>query len=223
VNAEPEASERVAGPITVAIVDDHRMLLQALEEWVRTADAGMEVVAAVPSWAELLAHPRFPADVVLLDLDLGDGLDVRMKIRMLGTVGAKTIVISTHSRRSVVSAALDAGASGYLVKSESTETIIDAIRAAHAGTPFTTERLDAILSDPGGPRLSDQERRVISLYSSGHSMKQVARMLNITEKTARAYLRHARDKYRTVGIDLGSKLALRARAIEDELIDRPTS
>jgi two-component system uhpT operon response regulator UhpA len=61
-------------PITLAIVDDHRMLLGALTEWIRNAASDIEMVAAVSTWPDLLTHPRFPVDVVLLDLDLKDNL-----------------------------------------------------------------------------------------------------------------------------------------------------
>ncbi len=210
--------ELPGAPIRVAIVDDHRMLLDALSHWIRTADAGIVVVAAVTGWAELLAHPG-SFDVVLLDLDLRDGLDVRMKIRMLNTMGVKTIVISTHARRSVIVEALEHGASGYLVKSEDTATIVHAIASAAARRQYSTAKTDAILGSASGPDLSDQERRVVALYSAGRPMKHVAQHLNITVETARAYLRQARAKYKAVGIDVGGRLALRRRAIADALID----
>ena len=54
--------------ITLAIVDDHRMLLGALTEWIRGAAADIEMVAAVPTWPELITHPTFPVQVVLLDV-----------------------------------------------------------------------------------------------------------------------------------------------------------
>ncbi|MGK2853265.1 MAG: DNA-binding response regulator, partial [Microbacteriaceae bacterium] len=57
-------------PIRIALVDDHRMLLSALTEWIRKVASDIQVVAAVATWPELLTHPEFPVDVVLLDLDL---------------------------------------------------------------------------------------------------------------------------------------------------------
>ena len=73
--------------IRLAIVDDHRMLLGALSEWLRGAASDIELVAAVPSWSELLAHPEFPVDVVLLDLDLRDNIPISLKLSMLKTAG----------------------------------------------------------------------------------------------------------------------------------------
>ena len=75
--------------IRLAIVDDHRMLLGALTEWIRGAAPDIELVAAVASWSELLAHPGFPVDVVLLDLDLRDNIPISLKLSMLKTAGVQ--------------------------------------------------------------------------------------------------------------------------------------
>jgi two-component system uhpT operon response regulator UhpA len=72
VRARTRTGEHVSAedrPITLAIVDDHRMLLGALTEWIRNAASDIDMVAAVSTWPELLTHPNFPVDVVLLDLD----------------------------------------------------------------------------------------------------------------------------------------------------------
>lgn len=75
--------------IRLAIVDDHRMLLGALTEWIRQAADDIDMVAAVASWPELLAHPEFPVDVVLLDLDLKDNIPVSLKIQTLKSTGVR--------------------------------------------------------------------------------------------------------------------------------------
>jgi two-component system uhpT operon response regulator UhpA len=59
-----------SGTIRLALVDDHKMLLGALTEWIRGAASDIQLVAAVTTFPELLAHPGFPVDVVLLDVDL---------------------------------------------------------------------------------------------------------------------------------------------------------
>ena len=123
----------MATPIRVALVDDHRMILGALTEWIRSTADDIDVVAAVPTWPELLTHPEFPVDVVLLDLDLKDNLPVALKISTLKTTGVRTVLMSTYSEPNVVREALGAGALGYLVKSEPVDMIIEAIRAAAKG------------------------------------------------------------------------------------------
>ena len=97
------------------------MLLGALTEWIRNAADDISMVAAVRTWPELLTHPEFPVDVVLLDLDLKDNIPISLKISTLKTTGVKVVLMSTYSEPNVVREALAAGALGYLVKSEDAE------------------------------------------------------------------------------------------------------
>ncbi|MFK4729788.1 response regulator transcription factor [Agromyces mediolanus] len=210
-----------AAPIRLAIVDDHRMLLGALSEWLRGAAPDIQLVAAVPSWSELLAHPEFPADVVLLDLDLRDNIPVSLKLSMLKSAGVQTMLMSTYSEPAVVREALNAGALGYLVKSEPVETIVEAIRAARLGDSYITPELETTLADADSvqaPKLSAQERRVMALYGAGQPVKAVAFQLGISEETAKSYLKRIREKYRVAGYDVGTKVALRKRAIADGIL-----
>ncbi len=207
--------------IRIAIVDDHKMLLGALTEWIHTAASDIAMVAAVPTWAELLTHPEFPVDVVLLDLDLKDAIPVSLKISTLKTTSVPTVVMSTYSDPAVVREALAAGALGYVVKSEDASMIVEAIRAAHEGTPFVSSELDRALTASDtkkSPRLSAQERRVTALYASGEPVKNVALALSISEETAKSYLKRVREKYRNAGLNVGTKVALRKRAIQDGII-----
>jgi two-component system, NarL family, uhpT operon response regulator UhpA len=210
-----------AKPIRIAIVDDHKMLLGALTEWIRSAANDITMVAAVATWPELLTHPEFPVDVVLLDLDLKDNIPVSVKLSTLKTTGVKTVLMSTYSEPNVVREALAAGALGYLVKSEGAEMIVEAIRAASAGDSYISAELDLALSqgDIGGaPKLSAQERRVMALYGAGEPVKSVAFKLGISDETAKSYLKRIREKYRVAGYDVGTKVALRKRAIIDGIL-----
>ena len=207
--------------IRLALVDDHKMLLGALVEWIKNAAAEINVVAAVSSWPELLTHPEFPVDVVLLDLDLKDNLPVSLKIATLLTADVKTVVMSTYSEPNVVREALAAGALGYLVKSEDAGMIVEAIRAAAEGESYISPELDLALhagEASGAPRLSAQERRVMALYGGGQPVKSVAYQLAISEETAKSYLKRIREKYRNAGIDVGTKVGLRKRAILDGIL-----
>jgi two-component system uhpT operon response regulator UhpA len=207
--------------IRLAIVDDHRMLLGALTEWIRGAADDIDMVAAVTTWPDLLTHPEFPVDVVLLDLDLKDSLPISVKLRTLKTTGVKTVLMSTYSEPAVVREAIAAGALGYLVKSEEAGMIVEAIRAAYAGEQFISSELDLTLSADavgGPPKLSAQERRVMALYGGGEPVKLVAIALDISEETAKSYLKRIREKYRVAGIDVGTKVALRKRAIQDGML-----
>lgn len=207
--------------IRLAIVDDHRMLLGALTEWIRNAAPDIDMVLAVASWPELLTHPEFPVGVVLLDLDLKDNIPVSLKISTLKTTGVRVVLMSTYSEPNVVREALAAGALGYLVKSEDASMIVEAIRAAAVGESFVSAELDLALNGAevgGAPKLSAQERRVMALYGGGEPVKAVAYQLGISEETAKSYLKRIREKYRVAGIDVGTKVALRKRAIQDGIL-----
>jgi DNA-binding NarL/FixJ family response regulator len=110
--------------IRLAIVDDHRMLLGALTEWIRNVASDIQLVAAVPTWSELTVHSEFPVDVVLLDVDLKDNIPISLKINTLHAMGVKVVLMSTYSEPNLVRAALMAGALGYLVKSEDAMLIV---------------------------------------------------------------------------------------------------
>ncbi len=199
-----------AEPIRLALVDDHRMLLSALTEWIRNAADDIQMVTAVTTWPELLTSPGFPVDVVLLDLDLKDSIPVSLKISTLKTAGVKTVVMSTYSEPNVVREALGAGALGYLVKSEDAAMIVEAIRSAQRGEQYVSAELDLAINsgDVGGvPKLSAQERRVMALYGGGEPVKSVAYQLGISEETAKSYLKRIREKYRVAGFDVGTKVA----------------
>lgn len=210
-----------APPIRIAIVDDHRMLLGALTEWIRSAADDITMVAAVATWPELLTHPEFPVDVVLLDLDLKDNIPVSLKLSTLKTTGVRTVLMSTYSEPAVVREALAAGALGYLVKSEDAAMIVEAIRAASNGESFISAELDLALNTGevgSAPKLSAQERRVMALYGAGEPVKVVAFQLGISDETAKSYLKRIREKYRVAGYDVGTKVALRKRAIQDGIL-----
>ena len=134
------------------------MLLGALTEWIRGAADDIDMVAAVTTWPELLTHPEFPVDVVLLDLDLKDNIPVSLKISTLKTTGVKTVLMSTYSEPAVVREALAAGALGYLVKSEEAGMIVEAIRAAYKGESYISAELDLALNAGDRRRITPAQR-----------------------------------------------------------------
>lgn len=204
--------------IRVAIVDDHRLVLDGLAARLHEPQKGIAILAAVPTWAELIVHPGFPFDVVVLDLHLEDGIPVGTKIRALGTVGTAAIVMSRHADSASVAAAMRAGAMSFVPKTESAAELSAAIRAAAKSThhlpPPVAETVagSAAFPDPG---LGPQEQRALVLYAAGRSVKEVAVEMNTTEETVKSYVKRARRKYRDVGIDVGTRIALRRHGLTE--------
>lgn len=207
-------------PIRIAIVDDHRMLLGAMAEWLRSTTADIALVTTAASWPELLAHPAFPVDVVLLDVDLKDGIPVTLKLNALSSLGVKSVLMSTYSDPAIVREGLAAGASGYVVKSEPIELIVAAIRAANHSQRYLSAELSHLLDSDRTvrPKLSAQERRVMGLYCQGKTVNEVAADLSISVETAKSYLKRVREKYRAAGHDVRTKVALRKRALADGIL-----
>jgi two-component system, NarL family, uhpT operon response regulator UhpA len=209
--------------ITLGIVDDHQVLLDGLTAWLGARAEDVEVVIACRTWSELLTHERFPVDVVLMDLELGDGLPAAVKIATLRMTGVATVVVSTYAEPALVRECISSGALGFVPKSDDAGVILEAVRAAHRGETYLSASVAAaLLADDGGtgcaPKLSEQERRVLVLYASGLPMKSVARRLNVGYETAKPYLGRVREKYAECGREARSKIDLRRRAVEDGLI-----
>lgn len=209
--------------ITLGIVDDHQVLLDGLTAWISARADDVRVAVACPTWPQLLTAEAFPVDIVLLDLELGDGLPAAVKIATLRMAGVGTVVVSTYAEPARVRECISAGALGYVPKSEDASVILEAVRTAARGETYLSATVAAaLLSDDAHdcamPKLSEQERRVLVLYASGLPMKSVARRLDVGYETAKSYLGRVREKYAECGREARSKIDLRRRAVEDGLI-----
>ena len=219
-------------PVRVAIVDDERMVLQGLHAWLGAERTPLDVVAAVDTWNDLLHHPAFPVDVVLLDLDLKDDLPVVMKIATLRSAGIATVIISTHANPVEVRGCLSAGALAYLPKSEPADEIVRATQLAARGQSYLTAELAALLVADRSestataslvPDLSPQEMRALVWYASGLPMKSVARRMNLSPDTAKDYIDRVRVKYAETGREARTKVELYQRAVEDGFLSSPAA
>lgn len=209
---------RSPAQIRVAVVDDHRIVLDGVTAHIRFRHPDIEVAITETTWVGLLAHPLFPVDVVVLDLGLGDDLPVETKLRILATVGVKTVVMSRHADAFSVQSAMRAGALAFVPKSDDAGELVRAIRAAAAGHRYrghsvALTEIDAVSGST--PGLGRQELRAIMLYSTGRSVKEVAAEMETTDETVKSYLKRARRKYRAVGIDLGTRVLLRRHAARE--------
>ncbi len=177
-----------------------------------------DVPICVASWPELMDHPEFPVDVVVLDLFLEDRIPVPAKLRALSSTGATTVVMSRHADPASISSAIRAGALAFVPKTETAEELIQAIRAAAAGRSYLPQPLAATLASytpPDDPRLGAQEQRALRLYARGNTIREVADEMSTTEETVKSYIKRGRRKYRRVGVDLGTRVLLRRHAVRE--------
>jgi DNA-binding NarL/FixJ family response regulator len=213
-----EAETRRSSKIRVAIVDDHRLVLDGLSARLSPRALGISVVATESSWTGLLQHREFPMDVVVIDLNLDDNIPISAKLRALQTTGTAAVVMSRHSDTASVSAAMQAGAWGFVPKTDSADELIAAIRAAAVGRRHLSVELENALanfSEVPDAGLGRQELRALVLYSGGRSIKEVAHEMATTDETVKSYIKRARRKYREIGVDLGTRVLLRRHAIRE--------
>ncbi|MFD7612391.1 response regulator [Streptomyces sp. NPDC059828] len=212
--------------ITVAVVDDDRMLLDGLRVWLDGVPQ-VRLAAAARTVDELVTRaraasgglpPPLPFDVVLLDLVLGDGSQPAENIRRLRAAGPRVLVISTVADRRRIVAAITAGAEGYLTKDHDLATLVKAVEeVAAGGTPHSAELAFALAHDdgPARPRLAPKELQVLLEYASGLTLKATARRVGVSPHTAKYYLDRVKDKYQQAGRPAYTKIDLAARVRED--------
>jgi two-component system nitrate/nitrite response regulator NarL len=210
--------------IEIAAVDDHPIVLDSVAGWVAADESDIRVIATSATVAGLLAGPGRHADVVLLDLDLGDGTAAADNVTAILAAGPAVLILSASDRPLAVRAAISAGARGYVLKSEPADQVRAAIREVAAGGDWISARLAFIFASddgPTAPALSHQETRALQLYATGLPMKSVARKMGLGEETVKQYLARVREKYAKAGRAAPTKIELYYRAVEDGHLPPP--
>ena len=208
--------------IRVAVVDDLPLVADALVSHLSDRALGIRVVENESTWAGLLANPEFPPEVTVLDLHLDDGISIGAKVRVLLAAGSQVVAMSRHTESGSIYGALQAGALGYVPKTERASELVSAIRAAAAGRRHIAGSMAAVFSQSERdrhPHLGHRERRALILYARGLSIKAVASEMEMTEETVKSYIKRARRKYRDVGTDIGTKILLRRHVIREGWLD----
>ncbi len=189
--------------IRIVVADDHPIVRAGIVGLLETAP-GIEVIGEAADGAEAveLAASEHP-DLVLMDLRMPgvDGASATASIVAAGT-GTRVLVLTTYETDDHILAAIEAGASGYLLKAAPQAEILAGIRAVAAGETVLApsiaaklvSRVRADAASVAPPALSPREREVLALVAEGRSNPEIARTLYIGEATVKTHLLHAFEK-----------------------------
>ncbi|WEK60305.1 MAG: response regulator transcription factor [Candidatus Microbacterium colombiense] len=209
---------------TVALIDDHESVRLGLEAaCARDSQTVVFSGSTVVSYLEWrAASGGAPADVVVLDITLGDGTTVTENVTSLLADGASVVIHSVADRPAAVREALSAGAAGVVSKSSALDDVLDAIRTvAHGEALNNVEWASAVDGDRdfSDAQLSTREREVLRLYATGLPLKAVAERLGVAYSTAKENITRIRVKYVEVGRPAPTKVDLLRRAMEDGIVE----
>lgn len=177
-------------PIRILIVDDHPIMRVGVAALVSSSKE-MVVVGQAGSGEEAIEqYALLQPDVTLMDLRLPGigGVETIRRIRR-ATPEARFIVLTTYEGDEDIHQAMEAGASGYLVKGLPQEMLVAAVRRVHSGGKYLPPPLRQTLATrTRDTNLSARERQVLELLAKGRSNKEIAAQLGITEATVKCHV-----------------------------------
>jgi DNA-binding NarL/FixJ family response regulator len=224
---ESERAVDVPAPIRVLLVDDHAVVRTGLKAFFDLLD-DIEIVGEATDGSEGVAMARrLRPDVVLMDLLMPnmDGITAigRIKAEMPET---EIVTMTSFIEEEKVTSALEAGASGYVLKDAEADEVAAAVRAAHAGEVHLDPAVARLLAqrirtkqaapDDLVEPLTDREREVLALLAQGLSNKEIGARLFITERTARTYVSNILGK-----LGLASRTQAALWAVEHKMAESP--
>jgi DNA-binding NarL/FixJ family response regulator len=215
-------------PLTVLIVDDHGVVRQGMRTYLSMVPDIVVVDEAADGQQALdrlqvLAHAGTLPDVVLMDILMPrlDGIAATAAIKARFP-DVEVVVLTSFVEEAKVQAALEAGATGYLLKDAEADEVAAAVRAAHRGElqldPVIAAQLMRTLRAPkqADPfaELTEREREVLILIAQGQANKEIAGVLGITERTARTHVSNILGK-----LGLASRTQAALFAVREGLIE----
>jgi len=202
----------------VLLVDDHPVVRAGLRAVLDASD-GIAVVGEASDGAGGLASARvLRPDVVLMDLQMGAGMDGVEATRRIAAMDdpPHVLILTTYDTDADILRAVEAGASGYLLKDAPTQQLVDAVHAAARGEtvlapPVAGRLMSRLRSDRRD--LTGRELEVLRLVAAGKTNRDISKELYVSEATVKSHLVHIFAK-----LDVDSRTAAVARARESGVL-----
>jgi two-component system response regulator DesR len=185
----------VSGTIKVLLADDQALVRGALAALL-ALEPDLEVVAEVGRGDEVVAAARASgADVCLLDIEMpgADGIAAAAAVRD-ALPGVRTLVVTTFGRPGYLRRALEAGASGFVVKDTPARQLAEAVRRVHAGLRVVDPSLATESLVDGANPLTEREREVLAVALRGGTVAAIAAVIHLSQGTVRNHLSSAIGK-----------------------------
>ncbi|MET0419390.1 MAG: response regulator transcription factor [Actinoplanes sp.] len=202
--------------IRILLVDDHPVVRHGLRGML-DAEPDLTVVGEASSGpAGVAAAAELRPDIVLIDLRMPDGDGVPATERIVAS-GTRVVVLTTYESDRDILRAIEAGASGYLLKDASPAELADAVRAAARGetvlAPSVASTLVRQVRRPAPPALSARETEVLRLVARGLTNADIGKQLFISEATVKTHLLRVFTK-----LDVADRTAAVTTAMEHGLL-----
>jgi len=204
--------------VRVVIVDDHAVVRAGIRALIETQPDLSVVGEAADSDTAVAVVGQMQPDVVLMDLNLGagpGGAETTAELRDLPRP-PRVLILTTYDTEADILAAIDAGATGYLLKDAPPDDVFRAVRDTARGDTVLAPTVAATLVRRAGspvPLLTSREVEVLELLADGLGNKEVAKHLLVSEATVKAHLSHIYTK-----LDVDTRTGAVTKAIEQRII-----
>lgn len=182
--------------IKILIADDHPLMRQGLATLLN-ADPGLQIVGEAKNGADAAEKAvELKPDVIVMDLSMPvmDGVEATRRISE-ANLETKVLILTTYGTSADIAHAIDAGASGALVKDAEYDRLVAAIRAiADGGTAFSPEIETMLRKEPHPPTLTERQRQILELTIDGLSAEEISKRLNLSPFTVNEHLDAVRRK-----------------------------
>jgi DNA-binding NarL/FixJ family response regulator len=200
---------------TLAIVDDHLIVLEGLQKLL-TGIEGIEIAGCFTSGPDFISYVKTNlVNVVLLDITLPDANGIEL-CKEIKKISPKThvLALSNHSQRSMILQMLQNGATGYMLKNVSSEELINCINDALLGRITFSNAVKEIMAQPtmselnNFPQLTKREKEILKMISNGQTTPVIAETLFLSPLTVETHRKNLLQKFQVKNVASLIKMAM---------------